>query len=89
MARGQSYRRDRSRASSTDSRSSYVSDLDEWCENDSETDLTDPEPSSNDHGGLQLRKPTPQHDPNDIRTLYTDPADDTDENLSDVDSDYG
>jgi hypothetical protein len=80
MPRRRNYYRDRSRVASEDSCSSRVSDLDEWCENDSETDLTEPEPPRNDHSGSQLGKPTRKHGPSNNngitrglrQTLYAD-----------------
>jgi hypothetical protein len=77
MSRGRYLRGDQS--SSQIFCSSYISSLDERCENNSETDLSEPKPPSTQNSITQDHH----------KTFYADPADDADENLSDVPPDYG
>lgn len=86
----------RSRTASEDSRSSSISDP-EWSDDSYETDFTEFESPADARSGLKqrlsARKESP---PNRARsaqassdeTVYADPADDTDKNLSDIDSDF-
>jgi hypothetical protein len=77
MSRGRYRRGDQS--SSQIFCSSYISGLDKRCENNSETDLSELKSPSNQNSITQDRR----------KTFYADPADDADENLSDIPSDYG
>jgi hypothetical protein len=77
MSRGR-YRRE-DQLSSQVFYSSYISSLDERYENNSETNLSEPKLPNNQNNITQNR----------CKTLYADPEDDADENLSDVPSDYG